>query len=173
MSTIAKLIIRNVTQFGSGNLIEMSCICDNDLMTAYATSHEDKLFTKYSPWGEIKVHQPSGYQLGEQGDAFYIMIVRKDEVEQSTFPKSVAFAPLRVVSTTDFGDNMAKRLEMNEGYDKHVSKTISSFNWKMSVDNPHVTNSLKPGSNADYQLIIYPAALGRDEVIRLVHANLT
>ena len=170
MSIIAKMIIRNVVEFGSGNLIEMSCICDNDLMVAYATSHEDKLFTKYSPWGEVKLHQPSGYQLGQTGDTFYLLITKADEVLDKTFPKAYAYTPLRVVSITDFGDNQAKKLEMNDGYNNgEKSKSVSSFNWKMSVDNPLATDQLKPSQESDYFLAIYPACFGRDKVISLAH----
>lgn len=173
MSVIAKMIIRGVHQFATGSLIELSCICDNDLMAEYADTHEDKLFTKFSPWGEIKLHQPGGWQLGGEGDCFYVMITHKEESANLSFPGAVVFDSLRVSSITDYGDNMAKRLEMTEGWggQGRPRKGCSSFNWKMSVDNPPVFDQLKAGC-VDYWVAFYPASsFNRDGVIEAAHAS--
>lgn len=168
MSVIAKLSIRDITDFGSGRLVEMGCVCSNDLMSAYAESEEDKLFTKYSPWGEIKLHQPSDWIIGFKSECFYVVITRKDEVEEGfSFPGAVAHSGLRIVSISDFGDGQAKRLEMVECGKK--GPAITSFNWKMSVDNPAVFAQLKAGSE-DYHVAFYPATkFDRDAAIRAAH----
>ena len=171
MSVIAKMRVSNVNDFGSGRLVEMSCICDNDLMTEYAGSEEDKLFTRYSPWGEIKLHQPSGWAMGDQNDLFYVMILSKDEAgEEPKFPGAYAFCQLRVASITDFGDGQAKRLEMCEGWQAKncPSKGVANFNWKMAVDNPAVISQLSPGTE-NYFVAFYPAVHGRDGVIAKAH----
>lgn len=171
MSVIAKMKIANIHDFGSGRLVELSCICENDLMAAYAESEEDKLFTKYSPWGEIKLHQPANHLLGQREDKFYIMITSKEESEPP-FTGSVAFAPLRVVSITDFGDNQAKKIEMcDEGSQKIERVGVSSFNWKMSVDNPPVISQLPPsGWKYTHWMSIWPAnKFNRDEAIAAAH----
>lgn len=171
MSVIAKMIIRSVHEFGSGCLVEMGCICDNDLMTAYAESHEDKLFTKYSPWGEVKLHQPSGFQLGVVGEAFYVMITHEDEADDKSFPGAFACAPMVVLSVTDFGDNQAKRLDMaDETWRKESPRRgVDSFNWKMSVDNPAVFKQLHAGER-DYFVAFYPAtSFDRDASIKAAH----
>lgn len=174
MSVIAKMIVRNVSDFGSARLVEMSCICDNDLMTTYAESHEDKLFTKYSPWGEIKLHQPAGWQIGEPNQAFYVMILHADEVSNKSFPGAYAYSSLAVASITDFGDEQAKRLEMTENqWNKDDRKGVDGFNWKMSVDNPAVFAQLKAGKR-DYFVAFYPASsFDRDASIKAAHGGLT
>src|SRR6185369_7548856 len=63
MSVIAKLTVRSIVEFGTGTFVELGCIADNEMMAAYATSNEDKLFSKYSPWGEIKLHQRGGWAV--------------------------------------------------------------------------------------------------------------
>jgi len=176
MSVIAKLVIRGVHTFGTGGqMVDLSCLCDNDLMKAYAEDHEDKLFTEYSPWGEMKLHQPPGYTLGQslqQDDAFYVMIVSKDEISDGfTFPGAYAYSQLRVDSITDYGDGQAKRLEMCTGYiaKKLPVKGIENFNWKMSVDNPAVFSQMNPGTE-DYFVAFYPAAsFDRNAAIAAAH----
>lgn len=178
MSVIAKLLIRGVTPFGTGQLIELGCVCENDLMAAYATTEEDKLFTKYSPWGEMKLSQPAGYALGSPGDefgpgaAFYAMVLSDAEApEDRKFPGAYAWCPAKVV-ITDFGDGMAKRLEfINSGANEH-HRAVDRLNWKMSVDNPAATDQLKAGSG--YWIALYPAPrFDRDSAIRMAHGHMT
>lgn len=167
MSVIAKLQIRSVNEFGSGRLVELSCVCANDLMTAYAESEEDKLFTKYSPWGEMKLQQPSNFCLGEVGDAFYVMLLRTAEAgDPQEFRGAYAVGRARCVSLTDFGDNQAKRVEICDSYADQRHRGFLGFNWKMSVDNPPATDQFKPGED-DYYIAFYPAkSFSRDEAIQ-------
>lgn len=79
MSVIAKLSIVKVTRFGTGTHVALNCVCANDLMAAYAESEEDRLFTRYSPWGEMTINQPDGFALGREGDVFYALILRDGE----------------------------------------------------------------------------------------------
>lgn len=176
MSVIAKVTIRAITAFGTGQLVELGCVAENDMMAAYAKSEEDRLFTKYSPWGEIKLCQPSGYGLGyapeefKDGTPFYVMLLAKDEVEDTKFADAYAKCPARCVSITDFGDGQAKRLEFrNEGaHDDH--RGVDRLNWKMSVDNPAATNQVKAG--ASYWIAFYPApTFDRDSAIRAAHGH--
>lgn len=174
MSVIAKLVIRGRDHFSVGSLVTLGCLCDNDLMAEYADDHEDKLFTRYSPWGEMKLNLKHGYVLGEDGEAFYVMITSQDESEDTSFPGAVAYGPLRVVSVTDFGDNMARRVEMcDDGWEKDTPrKAIEHFNWKMAVDNPPVFNQLKPSSTkGDYWIAFYPASrFDRNGAISAAHS---
>jgi hypothetical protein len=176
MSVIAKLLIRSISQFGTGELVELGCICENDLMAAYATTDEDKLFTKYSPWGEMKLNQPAGYSLGsvgdefKQGDGFYVMALADKEAEDTTFPGSYAVCPATCASITDFGDGQAKRVEFRNSGPADDHRGVDRLNWKMSVDNPGATNQFKPGTN--YWIALYPAAkFDRDATIRAAHGH--
>lgn len=170
MSVIAKLNVLAVRSFGSGTLVEMGCICANDLMTAYAESEEDKLFTRYSPWGEAR------FQIGEdpinivEQDQFYIMVLRADE-RCNGFEGATYFAPARCLSLADFGDGQAKRVEFCSGHRKEVelSSKVTSFNWKMSVDNPLATDQFLPGKD-DYWVALYPVSkFDRDQTIAAAH----
>lgn len=174
MSVIAKLLIRSVTGFGTGQLVELGCVCENDLMGAYASTHEDKLFTQYSPWGEMKLCQPAGFSLGAptdefaQGAAFYVMALSKDEVEEAAFAGAYAACPARCLSLTDFGDGQAKRVEFRNEGPAADHRGVDRLNWKMSVDNPAATGQFKPG--APYWIALYPAArFDRDAAIRAAH----
>lgn len=161
MSVIAKMIINGISEFPNGRLVELGCVCENDIMAAYADSEEDRLFTKYSPWGEIKLNQPSGFALGGRGDKFYVMLGRANEISDFGFSRAVAFCPARVVSLTDFGDGAARRVEICNGYRKAEAHGVESFNWKMSVDNPPATAQFKPSVD-DYWIAFYPAGEGLD-----------
>lgn len=161
MSVIAKMQIKNISDFAHGRLVELTCVCENDLMAAYADSEEDRLFTKYSPWGEVKVNQPTNYVLGQSGDKFYVMLGRAEEISDFGFRRAVAFCPARIVSLTDFGDGYARRVEICDGHRKAKAEGIDSFNWKMSVDNPPATAQFKPSVD-DYWVAFYPAKDGLD-----------
>ena len=177
MSVIAKLSIRGVTPFGTGQLVELACVCENDLMAAYATSEEDKLFTKYSPWGEMKVSQPNGASLGRPGDefsqgsAFYVMVLSDAEAPADRkFAGAYAWCPAKI-TITDFGDGQAKRLEFcNKGANED-HKGVDRLTWKMSVDNPAATDQIKAGSG--YWVVFYPIShYDRDKAIRAAHGHL-
>lgn len=174
MSVIAKLNIRAATVFGTGNLIELGCVCENDLMTAYATSEEDKLFSQYSPWGEMKVSQPSGFSLGQAPDhvaptkAYYVMMLANAEVENTKFPGAAAYCRARL-QLTDFGDGRDQIVEFhNDGAQDGLG--IDRLIWKMSVNNPGALRQFKPGSG--YWLAFYPAdQFTRDTAIAAAHAQ--
>jgi hypothetical protein len=63
-----------------------------------------------------------------------------------------------VANITDYGDNMARRVEMCNGWKTKdlPNKGVDSFNWKMSVDNPPVIDQLRPGTE-DYYVAFYCA----------------
>lgn len=175
MSVIAKLNIRASVAFGTGNLIELGCVCENDLMTAYATSEEDKLFSQYSPWGEMKLSQPAGFSLGSAPDpvggakAFYVMMLADSEVEGGKFHGAVAFCRARL-SLTDFGDGRDKIVEFHNDGDKADNLAVDRLFWKMSVNNPGALNQFKPGPG--YWLAMYPAdKFDRDDAIRAAHGH--
>lgn len=168
MSVIAKLNVSDVRDFGSGALIELSCVCANDLMAAYAESHEDKLFTKYSPWGEARLHVEAGVKLPLKGDQYYLMILADDEAGEQPHPAADLRTKLWVQGVTDRGEGAAKQLEMMGGKDP---SGITAFNWRMAVDNPGATNQLKAGSSG-YTVGFYPTVrFDRDETIAAAHSK--
>lgn len=185
MSVIAKLLIRGISTFGTGQLVELACLCDNDLMTAYAATEEDKLFTKYSPWGEMKLCQPAGHSLGREGDefgpgsAFYVMVLRKEEgpddpvaetpgYGSKNFPGAYAVCPGKLSNVVDYGDAQARRFEFRNGGPNEHHRGIDRLNWKMNVDNPAVFAQLKAGM--DVWIVLYPAdKFDRDAAIAAAH----
>ncbi len=182
MSVIAKLSIRGVSEFGVGRLVELGCICENDLMAAYAESEEDRLFTRYSPWGEIKLNQPAGYCLGgidqdAVGKTYYVMALHVDEAGEkgpipeafrpdTNFPGAAVYRRARCYSLTDYGHS--KRVEFQAG---SGGKGVDKLNWKMTVDNPGASNQFKPGE--DFWIAFYDASThDRDKTIHAAHGHL-
>ena len=182
MSVIAKLYVSNFAVFGTGSYAELSCVSENALMAAYATEDEDKLFTKYSPWGEIRLHQRAGWAVfndskgvhieppGQSRQTFYAMMVTDDEAADQTFPGAAAFIRLNCYSKTKFAGD-GSRVELREVHDwgKGVSEAIpvgsvrgdrraviERLSWKMQVDNPPAEAGFVPGQ--DYWLVFYDAS---------------
>lgn len=190
MSVIAKLLVRGVTDFGTGRLIELGCVCDNDLMAAYATTEEDRLFTKYSPWGEMKISQPSGWDLSNgkldplfgQAPAFYVMALAHDEHElvvskerpeaylpDENFPGASAWAIGTCHGILDLGGT--RHVEFRAGNAGSIKgRAIEKLSWKMAVDNPGASNQFRPGGL--YWIVLYSAdKFDRDATIRAAHGH--
>lgn len=188
MSVIAKLLVRGITDFGTGKLIELGCIADNDLMAEYATTEEDKLFTRYSPWGEMKLHQPEGWTLGngKVGDeftappAFYVMALQADEHEHvpakteswlpdANFPGSSGWVYGYCYSILDLGGTRHVEFRGNSS-GTIKGRAIEKLNWKMAVDNPGASNQFKPGTQ--YWIVLYAAEkFDRDQTIAAAHGH--
>lgn len=173
MSVIAKLEVRDLRDFGSGQLIELGCVCENDLMAAYADSEEDRLFTKYSPWGDARVHTDDSPTFGKiaRGDKFYVMLARTAECGADPMPGALMRAPARIAGLTNHGDGMAQTVEIASGHrkDPAVFSTVTAFSWRMSVDNPGATAQFEPGVD-DYWIGFYPAtSFDRNAAISAAH----
>jgi len=179
MSVIAKLSIRNIAEFGTGSLVELECYCSNDMMAAYAETEENRLFTKYSPWGSMKLNLSSGWSLGEVGDIFYVMMLNKDEIEperltapstgfsnSGVFPSASIYTKTLCYSLTSFGGdskNVEFRTATGEG------RGVDKLNCKMAVDNPGATDQFRPGEVC--WLAFYPEKkFDRDAAIRAAHS---
>lgn len=148
MSVIAKLSLNAIRDFGAGALYELSCVCQDDLMAEYAGSEEDKLFTRFSPWGEARIHLRSGAQFPQAHlqDAFYAMMVPKAEGREGHPDGAWLSSPARIASMTDFGGS-SRQVEICNSHDVPVGNAIANFNWRMSVDNPAASDQLVPGSD--------------------------
>lgn len=169
MSVIAKMNVRAAHDFGSGGLVELSCVCANDLMTAYAESHEDKLFTKYSPWGEARLHLRQGVPMPLPQDQFYLLLLTPDEIESGSNHKSAAYScPIQISGVTDRGEGVAKHVDFSGGI--NPANTIGNFTWRMAVDNPGAADQFIPGKSG-YELGFYPVSkFDRDEAIAAAHS---
>jgi hypothetical protein len=189
MSIIAKLMVRQVTSFGTGAFAELSCVCDNDLMAAYATSEEDKLFSRYSPWGEIRLHQRANWAVFVKDEqhvpaptppaAFYVMLLGEDEVGDDAverFKRASAFLKVECHSKTKFAGDRS-RVELREAGRKidpadYRSRegVIERMSWKMHVDNPPAEDQFVPGQR--YWAAFYDAAkFDRDTTIAAAHGR--
>lgn len=128
MTVIAKLFVSRTTDFNTGSFVELSCICENDLMAAYATKDEDKLFTRYSPWGEIRLNQRAGWAVfTHEGEAhipapggpkaFYAVMQPADQVEDASvrFKRAAAFVKINCYSKSQFAQD-GSRVELREIY---------------------------------------------------------
>ena len=174
MSVIAKLSVSRAVSFGTGTFIELGCVCENDLMAAYATSHEDKLFTKYSPWGEIRLNQRSGWAVftydeshipvpGER-PTFYAVLIPEKETVGDGFEAAAAAVKVECYAKTKFAGD-GSRVELREAYAwaKDTAEAgyrdrrgvVEKLSWKMQVDNPPAEDQFVPGEK--YWLLFYDA----------------
>lgn len=184
MSVIAKFMLRDVTDYGMGRLSRLSVICENDLMAAYAKDHNDKLFTRYSPAGEIAINHRDGWTLGQVEElgniagnppapAYYVMLLGDDEAPDpgteeakarhaGAFPGAFAVCQVQCFSRTSFaGDTVRVEFRELQARDEHKAmfwRSVDRLNWKMSVDNPAASDQFKPGQS--YWCAFYPAGPG-------------
>ena len=158
MSVIAKLNLAAVRPFGQGSLLELGCVCQNDLMAMYAESDEDKLFTNASPWGEAKLSLslPVESNPASVGSQFYAMLVHKDEPGFTTEPAGAFLVcPARISSVEDFGGT-SKRVHITSAWKVPDGLALRNFSWSMSIDNPGASDQLKPGTDG-WLFSLYPA----------------
>lgn len=187
MSVIAKLMVRNAVDFGTGSFIELGCLCDNDLMAAYAESEGDRLFTKYSPWGEMRLHQRSGWAVFTKDEqhvadpsikpaAFYVMLLDLDEVaDEAQLKKASTYLKVGCHSKTKYAGE-GSRVELRESFQKEENAygrrdlVVQKLSWKMQVDNPPAEERFVPGR--EYWLAFYDARVfDRDGTIRSAHGH--
>lgn len=180
MSVIAKFATREIAHFGTGQLVSLSCWCENDLMAAYATDEQDKLFTKYSPWGEMRINTFENHPLFKahsdynQASAFYVVLLSEAEAgeidanETQAFPGAEFFCRVRCYSVLDLGaDSKNVEFKITE---KQPHRGVDGFNWKMAVDNPGASDQFHP--RADYFAAFYDATkFTSREAIRAAHGR--
>jgi hypothetical protein len=158
MSVIAKLIVRGSSAFGPGVLVEMGCICENDLMTNWTSlkDDEDRMFTTASPSGDARLNLAVSPQFPQmnQGDDYYFVLTHKDEPGFTENPKGCFLtSKARISHVTDFGGT-TKYVEICSENPQQYA-TLQRFGWKMSIDNPGAYNQLKPGTGG-WLLSIFP-----------------
>lgn len=155
MSVIAKMQLNGVLDFGSGSVSKLSCVCENDLMAAYAKADEDKLFTRYSPWGEMKL----GHSLRSfpDGQKFYVIVLKSQK--RPAFKGAAYVHPAMVQSVTDYGSSKQVKLFRQATGDYATSgidePTIGELDWRMTIDNPPAVDFFKPGQSG-YWIAFYP-----------------
>lgn len=175
MSVIAKLYVSKHVPFGTGSYVELSCIAENDLMAAYATTNEDKLFSKYSPWGEIRLNQRANWAVFALDEnhvqppgprqAFYAILIPVKDTADTALDKAAAAVKLDCCAKTKFAGD-GSRVELRETHtwakdtatpadfkDRRV--VIEKLSWKMQVDNPPAEAQFVPGET--YWLLFYSA----------------
>lgn len=178
MSVIAKMSIRSVIPFGVGRALDLACVAANDMMAGFAEGkdQEDRLFSKASPSGDMRLHQPSNFclgratsDLGDAPDTFYVVVLFGDEANGRPCKGAYAVAEARCVSTTDFGGTSVM-VEFRSAYNK-TDRTVGvdGLHWKMTVDNPGAQVQFKPGT--DCLIAFFPAnKFTRDTAIAAAHA---
>lgn len=124
MSVIAKMKLDGTLDFSGSPLSKLSCVCENDLMAAYAKADEDKVFTKYSPWGEMKIASGFRDKKGNTqffpGQKFYVVALKS-----ATKPACAKAAHVHPCSTRvvhDFGSS--KQVEL--AYDPRIAGSAPS-----------------------------------------------
>lgn len=149
-AVIAKMQITGCRDFGAtGWLTTLNCVCENDLMAAYAGAEENRCFTKYSPWGEGQVNAALGSGNIEMFTSREVYMVSVRGAEKPKCEKALLVVPARVHAITDFGDYQAKQVEV-------VGAGKVGLRWKMAIDNPPAVEFFEPGKS-DYWVAFYAA----------------
>lgn len=163
-SVIAKLQIVSQRQFGEGQyLTTLQCVCENDMMAAYAGSEEDRLFTKYSPWGEAQVGCLLGSGFVPKGQKFYAIALRGDPNVPPPCPKARKVVAVVCEEVANLGHDQS-RVEV-------ASRGKVGLNWRMSIDNPPAVAFFQPRIY-DYWVAFYSAdEFSRDEALADAHTQ--
>ena len=162
MSVIAKMKLDGALDFANGALSKLSCVCENDLMAAYAKSDEDRLFTKYSPWGEMKLGHKfvtdKGNTKFQPGQAFYVVALR--DTKKPTCSKAEHVHPVNCRVIHDFGTS--KQVEVvhdawpTSSYNPKPEDFPGELHWRMTIDNPPAVAFFEPGKSG-YWIAFYDA----------------
>lgn len=170
MSVIAKMQLNGTLDFGSGSLSKLSCVCENDMMAAYAGANEDRLFTKYSPYGEMKLghgfKDRNGMPKFQPGHKFYVMVLKNEKVDgtlvlkKPSCPGAEHVHPARCHAVHDFGTT--KQVEVShDGWPVSATSLApedrpGELHWRMSIDNPPAVAFFEPG-HLGYWVAFYDA----------------
>jgi hypothetical protein len=165
-SVIAKMQITSCRDFGkTGFLTVLNCVCENDLMAAYADSEEDRMFTKYSPWGEMQLGKCLVYGVSVdmiRGHKFYVIALRG--AEKPTCPGATAVIAARCSEVAKLGPERY-RVEVGQ------FRGEEGLNWRMSIDNPPAVAFFEP-DQCDYWVAFYDASqFTRDTALGDAHTD--
>jgi hypothetical protein len=165
---ISKMRVATYRDFGStGSVYKFDCICENDLMAAYAGGEENRCFTKYSPWGEAIIGGSifSGPVEQFPGKEVYVVVTRRGD--DFKCKGALAVIEARCHSMLDLGDAQAKVVEVCQSY----CGEKRGFNMKTAIDNPPAVEFFEPGKD-DYRVALYDASLfNRDTSLADVFAK--
>jgi hypothetical protein len=197
MSVIAKLSVQNRIDFSTGSLVELSCVASNEVMAAYAGSEEDRLFSRYSPSGSIRLHQAAGWAMFPEPQAayverdptkpwsppmFYVMLIGLDESgAQPSFGDQIAYTQVECHSVSKYAyDGVRVELrdvrgwrdpeKLDKAHWRDRGGVIEKLSWTMHVDNPPAEGQFVAGRK--YWVAFYPVGeFDRDQAIAAAHGH--
>lgn len=177
MSVIAKMKLDGTLDFSGSPLSKLSCVCENDLMAAYAKADEDKVFTKYSPWGEMKIASGFRDKKGNTqfwpGQKFYVVALKS--ATRPICAKAAHVHPCGTRVVHDFGSS--KQVEL-----AHDARTAGSapsdsmaehpgeFHWRMTIDNPPAVEFFEPGKGGYWVAFYDDTKFTMQEALADAHA---
>jgi hypothetical protein len=151
-AVIAKMQITGCRDFGkSGFLTTLNCVCENDLMAAYAGAEENRCFTKYSPWGEGQVGAALGSGNLDMFNGRQVYMVSVRGAERPKCKDALLVVRARVHGITNHGDGQAQMVEVVQ-----CGANEPGLRWKMAIDNPPAVEFFVPGQT-DYWVAFYAA----------------
>lgn len=164
MSVIAKMkVFAAPRAFGDKQLVELSCVCADELMPACNDGrhkvHENKTFQQASPSGDAKINLPRDVAF-RTDEELYLIFHRC--TEPPTFDGALAVVDATCRSVTDYGgtsklvevSNVGRYNYDTRSYDKAHPLAVDQFNMRMTIDNPAASIQFAPGKS-DYWIGIY------------------
>jgi hypothetical protein len=162
MSVIAKMSAAAVRAFGPTKLVELHCVCADELMPSCgdgsAKANENHTFQQASPNGDAKLTLCTDVPVKE-GEEFYLIF--HHQPEPPAFDGALAVVDARCNSVTLYG-GISSQVDVSSANRYHKDplrheKQVAQFSLKMSIDNPAASIQFKPGEGG-YWIGIYRAS---------------
>lgn len=192
MSVIGKMTVNGATVFDKGQKVEMSCVCENELMAHYHPENENVVFTRYSPSGQATLHfdklvdlpkMPTSYDStdrdGVKSTHHYdkvceLYLVYLKQPEQPNLDGATFFARLRVNCISIYSGT-SKQVELCNVYHRQdhafAANEARLANLKLGIDNPAAADQFVPGEEGWWVVGYRAAETTQADALALAHAG--
>lgn len=187
MSVIGKMTVNKAEAFDKGQKVELSCVCENELMAHYHPENENVVFTRYSPSGQATAHfdqpvdlprVPFTYKHGDEdvtGDKnAELYLVYLKQPEQPNLDGAAFYARLRVVCISIYGGT-SKQVELCNIYHDRGKPLGANearlINIKLGIDNPGAADQFEPGTDGWWVVAYRADQMSQGEALKLAHAG--
>ena len=159
MTVIAKMNVASEPRdYGQNQLVELSCVCDNELMVIHTPENENHTFCQASPSGDARITLSKNVELRSSEELYLIF---EKSTDTPIFEDAIAVVDARCASITDYG-GVSRRVEIAATYRYHKDakkhpRQVEQFNLRMMIDNPLASIQFEAGQEG-YWIGIYRAS---------------
>lgn len=143
MSTIAKMNVQSVREFGDASLIMLNCAYEHDGLNT--EKWEDRRFTKATPWGEGQLTTPRPRDF-EQGAAFYLVFNGGDDPNYRPRPDASLNIFVRAQRVEPWPGTTALEIVKDRKREAEAAgNPNTALNLRLSIDNPAAAEQFAEG----------------------------